>query len=82
MFFSLYVRSSLAKSPRNRRLASCTVVQLQRGRLFDSRPQSEEKQMRHSDARITLGIYGHVVGDAQRRAVENHAENIEKYAVQ
>jgi hypothetical protein len=29
-----------------------------------------------------LGIYGHVVGNAQRRAVEAHAENVEKYAVQ
>jgi integrase len=45
-------------------------------------PTVVQKQMRHSDARITLGIYGHVVGDAQRRAVQNHAENIEKYAVQ
>ena len=26
---------------------------------------------------ITLGIYGHVVGDAQRRAVESHAERVE-----
>jgi len=45
-------------------------------------PTVVQKQMRHSDARITLGIYGHVVGDAQRRAVENHAEQIENYAVQ
>ena len=27
-------------------------------------------QMRHSDVRVTLGIYGHVVGNAQRKAVE------------
>jgi integrase len=40
-------------------------------------PSVVQKQMRHSDARITLGIYGHVVGDAQRRAVETHAERIE-----
>jgi integrase len=40
-------------------------------------PSVVQKQMRHSDARITLGIYGHVVGDAQRRAVESHAERIE-----
>jgi len=45
-------------------------------------PTVVQKEMRYSDARITLGIYGHVVGDAQRRAVENHAEQIEKYAVQ
>jgi integrase len=40
-------------------------------------PSVVQKQMRHSDARITLGIYGHVVGDAQRRAVETHAERVE-----
>ena len=27
-------------------------------------------QMRHSDVRVTLGIYGHVIGNTQRRAVE------------
>jgi integrase len=26
-------------------------------------------QMRHSDARVTLGVYGHVIGDSQRDAV-------------
>jgi integrase len=45
-------------------------------------PTVVQKQMRHSDARITLGIYGHVVGNAQREAVEKHAERIEKYPVQ
>jgi integrase len=45
-------------------------------------PTVVQKQMRHSDARITLGIYGHVVGDAQREAVEEHAARIEKYSVQ
>jgi integrase len=45
-------------------------------------PTVVQKQMRHSDARITLGIYGHVVGDAQREAVNEHAERIEKYSVQ
>src|SRR5208283_2772045 len=34
------------------------------------------------ESRITLGIYGHVAGDAQREAVEKHAERIEKYSVQ
>jgi integrase len=43
-------------------------------------PTVVQKQMRHSDARITLGVYGHVVGDAQRRAVEDHAARIEKHA--
>jgi integrase len=45
-------------------------------------PTVVQKQMRHSDARITLGIYGHVVGDAQREAVEEHAERIERFSVQ
>ena len=42
-------------------------------------PAVVQKQMRHSDPRITLGIYGHVVGDAQRRAVKDHVERIEKF---
>jgi hypothetical protein len=29
-----------------------------------------KEQMRQSDARITLGVYGHVIGDAQREAVD------------
>jgi integrase len=40
-------------------------------------PVVVQKQMRHSHASTTLGIYAHVVGDAQRRAVESHAERIE-----
>jgi integrase len=36
-------------------------------------PQVAQKQLRHSDARITLGIYGHVIGDSQREAVERVA---------
>jgi integrase len=45
-------------------------------------PTVVQKQMRHSDARITLGIYGHVVGNAQREAVENHEKRVEKHSVQ
>ncbi|HEY6127422.1 MAG TPA: site-specific integrase [Candidatus Acidoferrum sp.] len=33
-----------------------------------------KEQMRHSDARVTLGIYGHVIGDSQRDAVEKVGE--------
>jgi integrase len=33
-----------------------------------------QSQMRHSDPRVTLGIYGHVVGDAQRKAVDRVGE--------
>ena len=37
-------------------------------------PAVAQAQMRHSDPRITLGIYGHVLGDAQRLAAERVAE--------
>ena len=33
-----------------------------------------QAQLRHSDARITLGVYGHVMGDSQRQAVERIAD--------
>jgi len=36
-------------------------------------PQVAQKQLRHSDARITLGVYGHIIGDAHREAVEKVA---------
>jgi integrase len=45
-------------------------------------PAVVQKQLRHSDPRITLGLYGHVVGNAQRKAVETHCDRVEKYAVQ
>jgi integrase len=37
-------------------------------------PQVAQAQMRHSDPRITLEVYSHVVGDSQRLAVEKVAE--------
>jgi len=36
-------------------------------------PQVAQAQLRHSDARITLGIYVHIVEDAHREAVEKVA---------
>jgi len=36
-------------------------------------PAVAQRQLRHSDARTTLGIYGHVVGNAHREAVEKVA---------
>ena len=39
-------------------------------------PAAVQKQLRHSDARITLGIYGRVVGDAQRNAVQNRSTKL------
>jgi len=43
--------------------------------LLDSgaTPKVVQRQLRHADARTTLEIYGHVVGDAQRQAVEKVA---------
>jgi integrase len=42
-------------------------------------PAVVQRQLRHSDPRITLGIYAHVIGNQQRDAVENRAERISKY---
>jgi len=39
-------------------------------------PAVVQRQLRHSDARITLGIYGHVVGDEQRNAVQNRSARL------
>jgi integrase len=39
-------------------------------------PAVVQRQLRHSDARITLGIYGHVVGDQQRHAVQNRSARL------
>lgn len=37
-------------------------------------PTVAQAQLRHTDARTTLGIYSHVMGDGQREAVEKVAE--------
>ena len=39
-------------------------------------PAVVQKQLRHSDARITLEIYGHVIGDEQRTAVQNRSAKL------
>jgi integrase len=44
-------------------------------------PAVVQKQLRHSDPRTTLGVYGHVIGNQQRDAVENRSARIEKFAV-
>jgi integrase len=44
-------------------------------------PAVVQKQLRHSDPRITLGVYGHVIGNQQRDAVENRSARIEQFAV-
>jgi integrase len=38
-----------------------------------------QRQLRHRDARTTLQKYGHVVGDAQRRAIDTLAQKIERH---
>jgi len=40
-----------------------------------------QRQLRHSDPRITLGIYAHIIGDAQRDAVELRSTRIAKHMV-
>ena len=47
--------------------------------LLDSgaTPKVVQRQLRHSDARTTLEIYGHVVGDAHRTAVEKVASIVD-----
>jgi integrase len=44
--------------------------------LFDvgAPPTVAQAQLRHSDPRITLGIYGHTIGDSHRSAVEKVAQ--------
>ena len=44
-------------------------------------PAVVQKQLRHSDPRITLGVYAHVVGNQQRDAVEIRSARIEEFAV-
>lgn len=39
-------------------------------------PAVVQRQLRHSDARITLGIYGHIVGDEQRSVVRNRSARL------
>ncbi len=47
--------------------------------LLDSgaTPKVVQRQLRHADARTTLEIYGHVVGEAQREAVERVASIVD-----
>jgi integrase len=39
-------------------------------------PSVVQRQMRHSDSRITLQKYGHVIGEEQRRAVDSLAGRV------
>jgi integrase len=39
-------------------------------------PQVAQAQLRHSDARITLEVYSHVIGDSQRDAVDRVEETL------
>ena len=44
-------------------------------------PTVVQKQLRHSDPRITLGVYGHLIGNQQRDAVKNRSARVEQFAV-
>ena len=44
-------------------------------------PAVVQKQLRHSDPRITLGIYGHVIGNQQRDAVESRSARLEQFVM-
>jgi integrase len=44
-------------------------------------PAVVQRQLRHSDPRITLGVYAHVIGNQQREAVEHRSARIEEFAV-
>jgi integrase len=39
-------------------------------------PAVVQRQLRHSDTRITLGIYGHVIGGEQRSVVQNRSARL------
>jgi integrase len=39
-------------------------------------PAVVQRQLRHSDARITLEVYGHVIGDEQRSVVQNRSARL------
>ena len=40
-----------------------------------------QAQLRHSDPRITLGIYAHVIGDAHREFVDSVAKNLDSFGL-
>lgn len=44
-------------------------------------PAVVQKQLRHSDLRITLGVYAQVIGNQRRDAVEARSARIEQFAV-
>jgi integrase len=40
-----------------------------------------QAQLRHSDPRITLGIYAHVIGDSHREFVDSVAKNLDSFGL-
>jgi len=62
-----------------RRGRRCGMHSFRRGHaslLYDvgAPPTVAQEQMRHADPRVTLGIYGRVIGDAQKNAVDKVGE--------
>jgi integrase len=44
-------------------------------------PAVVQKQLRHGDPRITLGVYAHAFGNQQRDAVETRLARIQGFSV-
>ena len=44
-------------------------------------PAVVQRQLRHSDARITLRIYGHVIGNEQRDAVQDRSSKLVNWSI-
>lgn len=44
-------------------------------------PAVVQRQLRHSDARITIRVHGHPIGSQQRDAVDVRSKRIAQYAV-
>jgi len=64
------------KIPRNGKCGFHAFRHMHASVLLESgaSPKVAQRQLRHSDARITLGIYAHIVEGSHRRAVERMCE--------
>lgn len=69
-------QSGVNVSPQRKRTA---VHNGSTGRKVGATPAVVQRQLRHSDGRITLGIYGRVVADEQRTVVQNRSARLVHY---
>jgi hypothetical protein len=67
---AIKLRSSSATAPRTVKTIRPAGVAVS----SDSERLTNSIPMRHSDARITLGVYSHIIGDSQRDAVDKVGE--------